>query len=106
MFGGKPLSAIGSQTSSASLLEMERMGAVRAATRDVSVELEAAVEAPLVSGEIALGVLRVARAAGAGDRALDVGEARVGPLEPRALGRPPPVRMAVCFMPASTTPSS
>ena len=53
---------------------------------DVSVELEAAIEAPLVGGEIALGVLWVARAAGAGDRDLDVGEARVRPPQPLVLG--------------------
>jgi hypothetical protein len=50
--------------------------------------VEAAIEAPLVCGEIALGVLRVARAAGPGDRALDVGEAGVGPLQPIVLGAP------------------
>jgi hypothetical protein len=53
---------------------------------DVFIEIEAAIEAPLVGGEIAISVLRVARAARAGDRALDVGKTRVGPFEQIALG--------------------
>ena len=57
-------------------------------TLDVFVEIETAIEAPLIAREITLGVLWVERATGAGDRALDVAETRVGPLEACVLGAP------------------
>src|SRR5262245_48757382 len=48
--------------------------------------VKTAIEAPLIAGEITLGVLRVERATSADNRALDFAETRVCPLE--ALRRP------------------
>jgi hypothetical protein len=55
---------------------------------DIFIEVKTAIEAPLIAGEITLGVLRVERATSAGDRALDVAETRVRPLEALALRSP------------------
>src|SRR4051812_5462993 len=51
------------------------------------VELEAAVEAPGVAGEVALGVLRADVMVGAGERRLDVAQGRVDPSKWNPLGR-------------------
>src|SRR5262249_36400339 len=55
---------------------------------DIFVEVKAAIEAPLIAGEITLGVLRVERATTEGDRALDVSDSRVRPLEPVVVRSP------------------
>jgi hypothetical protein len=55
---------------------------------DIFVEIKPAIEAPLIAGEITLGVLRVARATRASDRTFDVAETRVRPLEAPVLRSP------------------
>ena len=50
---------------------------------DIFVEFETSVEAPFEGRQIAVGVLGIERAAGAGDRALDVSETGVDPFEER-----------------------
>ena len=44
-------------------------------------KIEAAIEAPFVGGKLAVGVLEIARTAGAADGVLDVAEVRVDPLK-------------------------
>ena len=57
-------------------------------TIDVFVEIETAIEAPLVAREIPLGVLWVERSTSAGDCALDVAKTDVRPLEALVLWSP------------------
>ena len=51
-------------------------------------QFEAPIETPLVGGEVAVGMLGVEAAAGAGDRALDVAEPGVDPRKQRVLRAP------------------
>jgi hypothetical protein len=56
---------------------------------DIFLEVETAIEAPLITGEIPLGVLRVEGATGASNGALNVAKTRVRPLaRPSAVRRP------------------